>query len=60
MTYRDWMKAVDQEIQKIAGVGLHDLPDCAYYNWYADDYTPEKAARMALKNAGMKNDEQED
>lgn len=53
MTYKNWMIAVDQEIQKIAIIGLYDLPDCTYYDWYEADYTPKEAAKMALENTGF-------
>ncbi len=50
MTYEQWMKAVDQEVYKIAGVSVHDLGDFLSRDAYNEDASPEEGAQEALAN----------
>ena len=52
MTFQQWMQAVDDATYRIAGVSIHDLPDCSFRDWYTDEMSPTEAAREALDNAG--------
>ena len=53
-TFDEWMKLVDGAVVARAGLGVHDLPDCPFKDWFDDGMTPKGAATRALKNA---NDE---
>lgn len=48
-----WLDAVDEAIFELAGVGLNDLADQAWYDWWSDEYTPQEAAYEALENEGF-------
>ena len=52
MTFNDWMQQVDNEVEAEAGCSVHDLPDCAFYDMFADEITPQEAATEALREAG--------
>ena len=49
-TFEEWFAAAEQILQAQVGVGLMDLVDCPYRDWYAGGMTPEEAAREALAN----------
>ncbi len=49
MTYDQWMRQVDLEVQKIAGVSVHDLSDFTSYDLYNAGDSPQEAARQALR-----------
>lgn len=53
LTFEEWMKAVDIIVMSISGVGVYDLPDCTYRDWYDDECTPREAAEWALEYAGF-------
>ena len=52
MDYAAWKHAVDGACWHIAGLGIDDLDDCPLADWYADDISPARAARRAIRNAG--------
>lgn len=49
LSFDDWLKRVDMAICGKLGIGLADLPDCCYADWYEDGITPSQAARLAVK-----------
>lgn len=51
-TFETWMRAVDNHVSTIAGVSVHDLPDCMFRDWYDDGCSPQDAAFDALEYAG--------
>lgn len=61
MNFKEWMKEVDAQINKLIGFGLtsDDLADYLYDDAYDDGLTPEEAAIEAIKNdanmAGFRN-----
>jgi hypothetical protein len=57
MDFPAWMRAVDAQVEALAGCNIYDLPDCRYRDWYDDGLTPYQAARRAIRNA---NDEEDD
>lgn len=46
-----WMEDVDNAVEALAGVSVHDLPDCCYRDWFDEGLSPREAARLALQNA---------
>ncbi len=50
--YSAWMSAVDEAVWRKAGVSVYDLPDCTYRDWFEAGWTPNQAARSALRRAG--------
>lgn len=51
-SFEEWMRKVDQAVQRITGLGVFDLPDVAYRDWYDDGVSVKSAASRAIKNAG--------
>mgnify|MGYP001293243849 CR=1 FL=1 len=51
--FNSWVDAVDHEVDAIAGVSVHDLPDVPFRAWFEDGMTPREAAEEALENAGF-------
>jgi hypothetical protein len=53
LSYEDWMKQVDIEVQKITGtVGVYDLADWLSRDAYEAEVTPQDAAYEAIENDG--------
>jgi hypothetical protein len=52
-SYDEWMRAVDQAVWFVAGVGVHDLADQNFRGMYADETPPEEAARYILNDEGF-------
>jgi len=52
-SFTQWMREVDANVWRLAGVSAHDLPDQTYRDWYECEYEPEDAAEEALSNAGF-------
>lgn len=51
-SFDQWLKEVDAAIKaKFMGLGMLDLPDCPYADWYEDGVTPKGAASRAIKRA---------
>lgn len=46
--FEDWMKQVDREIERIAGMFSGDLSDVCYRDWFDDGVSPARAAKRAL------------
>ena len=55
--FEQWMEAVNDRVEALAGCSVHDLPDCLFADWFADGMSARDAARRAIRNA---NDEDED
>ncbi len=53
MSYDAWMKKVDQEVSKLCGMSVHDLPDFPSWDLWDAGETPEEAAKEALREAGF-------
>ena len=51
MTYKRWLKSVDDCVWSLRGVSVHDLPDCTYNDWYEDGVDDQTAARRAIRQA---------
>jgi hypothetical protein len=56
LSFDEWMRAVDAQVEALAGCNIYDLPDCCYPDWYDDGLSPREAAQRAIRNA---NDEEE-
>lgn len=48
-TFRIWETEVDKIILDIYGVGIDDLPDMLWHDWFTEDMTPEEAAHLAIE-----------
>jgi hypothetical protein len=51
MTFDEWMAEVDNAVERIAGMSVHDLPDCCFRDWFDDDVKPVSAARRSIREA---------
>ena len=51
MDFDSWLVAVDDAVQAYCGLGRDDLPDCCYRDWYDDGYSPQRAAKAAIRRA---------
>ena len=51
MSFREWMKEVDNEIMLTTGLSAVDLPDCPYRDWYDDGMEAGEAAEEAVAMA---------
>jgi hypothetical protein len=52
LSYEQWMKQVDREVETRAGLSVHDLADCNFRDWYEDDVPPRTAAVRAIRYSG--------
>lgn len=43
-----WLKIIDTTLAHRIGIGLFDLADAPYRDWYDDGITPTEAAGLAL------------
>ncbi len=50
-TFEKWMERVDGLVMRHAGVGVDDLPDCPFYDWYTARLRPIWAANKVLARA---------
>lgn len=57
MSFREWMKQVNQEVIRIAGVSVQDLADQPFRDWYESEITPHEAAIELLVEEGFPFDE---
>ena len=51
ITFEKWMEQVDGLVMRHAGVGVDDLPDCPFYDWYTARLRPIRAANTVLARA---------
>lgn len=52
-TFDEWMRQVDQELNRICGLSSLDLADQPYYDWYEDGVKSGRAAARALADNGF-------
>lgn len=50
-TYTQWKGKVNFLLVRSFGLGVDDLPDCPYRDWYEDDVSPATAAKRAIAAA---------
>ena len=50
-TFDEWMGQVEEVVSRMTGLSTLDLPDVCYRDWFDDDVSPSKAARMAVRSA---------
>jgi len=43
-----WMALVDRRVVRRVGLGVLDLSDANYHDWYDDGVTPAQAAELAV------------
>lgn len=58
MTYDEWMREVDVEVQRVSGVGVHDLPDFLSRDSFDCGDTPAEGAEIALEGADFPFDDE--
>lgn len=51
-----WMADVNDEVEKLLGLSVYDLPDCCYRDWFEDGMSPSAAARKAIRYAKAEAD----
>lgn len=51
--YEDWMIEVNEAVQRLTGVSVHDLADWCSYDLWESGTTPEDAAREIIANDGV-------
>ena len=49
MTYKEFMKQVDREVEKITGFGSGDFADFVFLSVYESGMTPKETAREMLE-----------
>lgn len=49
MTYIQWEAQVNGLMLKKHGVGIDDIADMPYFDWYTDFYSPETAVSEAIE-----------
>lgn len=52
ISFEEWMKLVDKQVEARIGLSVHDLEDCSFRDWYDEDMSSARAARLAMENAG--------
>ena len=53
MSFREWMRTVNREVESIWGMDVYDLPDCSFRDEYDAGTEPREMAVMVLENAGF-------
>ncbi len=51
--FKKWMKAVDKAVSAIAGIGVYDLPDAPFSDWFEDEMSASEAAHELLEAEGF-------
>lgn len=46
--YQKWEMDVSSAMYKRYGLGINDIPDMPWREWYNDEFDPEDAADMAI------------
>jgi hypothetical protein len=52
-TFKQWLAAVDDKLVAKSGLGVRDLADQPYHDWYDDDMSPTEAAEQVLEDEGF-------
>ena len=47
-TYREWNTACDKAMTEKFGVGIDDIPDMLWYDWFIDDIEVHEAVELAI------------
>lgn len=55
--FDNWMMNVDDEVEKVCGLSVHDLADQPFRDWFDSGMTAEEAARQTLVEEGFLADE---
>jgi hypothetical protein len=50
-TFEQWQILVNLEIVKRTGLGIDDLPDFDYWNYWHDGVSPVETAEEVIENA---------
>lgn len=56
MTYREWMRKLDNIINSQVGISIYDLPDFCSRDLFDSGCSPEEGAEEALVNADFPED----
>lgn len=51
ISFEEWLKKVDDNVYKLGGLSIHDLPDVPLRDWYEGGTGPAVAAARAVKSA---------
>ena len=49
-TFKQWMRTVNHILIEALGVGVYDLIDLLWRDWYDAGWTPEEVAEPILEN----------
>ena len=49
LTYEEWMREVDREVQNLVGLSASDLADYAYRDAYDAGSSPKSVAKRAIR-----------
>ena len=52
ISFEEWMKLVDRQVEAQTGMSVHDLEDCSFRDWYDENVSSARAVRLAMENAG--------
>jgi hypothetical protein len=55
MSFKDWMKEVNKKVSSKAGLGVSDLADQPFYEWWEERISPDEAAEITLEDNGFYN-----
>ncbi len=61
--FDQWMKEIDEILERDADINSQDLPDQPYRDWFNDELSAKEAAHRALYDSGFYDfdfDEDED
>lgn len=50
MSFNQWMSKVNRHVTNTAGLGVADLSDQPFYDWWEEGVTPSEAAEMTLED----------
>ena len=48
MTFKNWEHEVDKLMEEKHGVGIDDIPDMAWHDWYSNGISVKRAVKMAI------------
>lgn len=51
--YVSWMRQLDTECVKNFGIGIDNLPDQPYYDWYDDGFDVQEAIEEIAEREGL-------
>lgn len=52
MTFDEFMRAINAEIEAVTGLSVYDLPDFPFMDWYDDECDPSECAFEILEDQG--------